>query len=288
MQRTQKTVYFPLYGGQRGLDHKPILPYTPHSIFANPAKVVLLRAMSGIQHIFRKEVASYFDSLIAFVVLGIFFLAVGLFFWVFEYNILEPGNTYATLDGIFVYGPYLFLFLIPALTMGSFSEEVSQGTLELLLTKPLTVWQVIWGKYLATVFLIGFSLALTSIYYLSVSWLGNPVGNLDHGATGGGYIGLFFMGCIFAAIGTWTSSLTDSQIVAFILAAFLCFFLYQGLEYLAGIRALDVLNTLIIHLGLMEHYQHISQGVLDLRDIVYFLSVIAVFLILTRWSLEQR
>ncbi|MEM6630625.1 MAG: ABC transporter permease subunit [Bacteroidota bacterium] len=241
-----------------------------------------------MQHIFRKEVASYFDSLIAYVVLGIFFLSIGLFFWVFEYNILEPGNTFATLDGLFVYGPYLFLFLIPALTMGSFSEEVSRGTLEFLLTKPLTEWQIIGGKYLATVFLIFFSLALTLVYYFTVSWLGNPVGNLDQGATWGGYLGLFFVGCIFSAIGIWSSSLTDSQIVAFILAAFLCFFLYQGLEYLAGIRALNTLNALIIHIGLMEHYQQISQGVLDLRNVVYFLSTIAIFLLLTRWSLERR
>ena len=244
--------------------------------------------MLGIQHIFRREVASYFDSLIAYVVFGIFFLATGLFFWVFEYNILEPGNTYASLDGLFVYAPYLFLFLIPALTMGSLSEERSRGTLEFLLTKPLSEWQIIGGKYLAVVFLVGFALLLTLVYYFSVFWLGSPVGNLDHGATWGAYIGLFFVGCVFASIGIWTSSLTESQIVAFILAAFLCFFLYQGLEYLAGIRALDILNALIIHIGLMEHYQQISQGVLDLRDIVYFLSVIGLFLILTRWSLERR
>ena len=244
--------------------------------------------MRTIQYIWQKELAGYFNSLIAYVVLGVFFIGMGLFFWVFEYNILEPGNTYATLDALFLYGPYLFLFLVPALTMRSFSEELGRGTLELVLTKPVSEWQLIWGKYLAVVGMIGFALLLTLVYYVTVYWLGAPMGNLDHGATLGAYIGLFFVGGIFAAIGTWTSSLSESQIVAFIIAAFLCFFIYQGLEYLAGIRALTLLNSLIINLGLMEHYQQMSKGVLDMRDVFYFLSVIAIFLILTRWTLEVK
>ena len=244
--------------------------------------------MQTIRHIAFKELGGFFHSLIAYVVLGVFFVGMGLFFWVFEYNILEPGNTYATLDALFLYGPYMFLFLVPALTMRSFSEELGSGTLELILTKPLSEWQLIWGKYLAVVILIAFALLLTLIYYATVFWLGSPMGNLDQGATLGAYLGLLFVGSIFAAIGIWTSSLTESQIVAFILAAFLCFFLYQGLEYLAGLRALNLLNTLIINLGIIEHYQQISRGVLDLRNIVYFLSIIAIFLILTRWTLEGK
>jgi len=244
--------------------------------------------MAGIRTIFFKELAGFFNSLIAYVVLGVFFIGMGLFFWVFEYNILEPGNTFASLDSLFLYGPYMFLFLVPALTMRTFSEELSSGTLELLLTKPLNEWQLIWGKYLASVGMVLFALLFTGLYYVTVYWLGDPMGNMDHGATLGAYVGLFFVGAIFAAIGTWTSSLTESQIVAFILAVFLCFLLYQGLEFLAGLRAMSFLNALIVQVGLMEHYQSISRGVIDLRDLVYFLSVIGIFLIFTRWTLEVK
>ncbi len=244
--------------------------------------------MQPILTILQKEIATFFNSLIAYVVLIVFLIAMGLFFWVFEYNILEPGNTYATMDALFFYGPYLFLFLIPAITMRAFSDEMKAGTLELLLTKPITEWQLVLGKYFAAIILIIIALIPTLVYYATVYWLGDPVGNLDHGATVGAYLGLVFLGGIFAAIGIFTSTLSDNQIVAFLFAVFLCFFMYQGLEFLAGFRAESFLNDIILHAGIAEHYRSISRGVIDSRDILYFISVIVIMLLLTRRWLEKR
>jgi len=244
--------------------------------------------MHAVLTVLQKEIATFFNSLIAYVVLIVFLIAMGLFVWVFEYNILEPGNTYATLDALFFYGPYLFLFLIPAITMRAFSDEIKAGTIELLLTKPLTEWHLVVGKYFAAVILVLIALIPTLIYYTTVYWLGDPMGNIDHGATIGAYIGLFFLGGIFAAIGIFTSTLSDNQIVAFLLAVFLSFIFYQGFEFLAGLRAVGTLNEIILNVGIAEHYRSISRGVIDTRDLLYFISFIAIVLLLTRWWLEKR
>ncbi|MEZ4828966.1 MAG: gliding motility-associated ABC transporter permease subunit GldF [Bacteroidia bacterium] len=236
--------------------------------------------MRNIHTIFRKEVASFFNSLIAYMVIAVFLAGTGLFFWVFEYNILETG--FATMDSLFYVGPYLFLFLVPAITMRAFSEEFKTGTMEFLVTKPLTDWQIIAGKYLAAVFLVFFSLFPTLVYYFTVYWLGDPVGNIDSGATMGAYIGLFFLGCIFAAIGLFTSALTDNQIVAFVSGVFLCFFFYQAFDLMAGIKALSGINRFFLQLSINEHYQSISRGVIDSRDALYFLSFVAIALIGTK------
>lgn len=242
--------------------------------------------MHGILTIFRKEVAAFFNSLIAYLVISVFLVGVGLFFWVFEYNVLESG--YASMDALFEIGPYFFLFLVPAITMRSFSEEVKTGTMEFLITKPLSDWQIILGKYLAAIFLVFFSLLPTLIYFVTIYLLGNPVGNIDTGATIGAYIGLFFLGAIFAAIGVFTSSLTDNQIIAFILGVFLCFFFFLAFEFMAGVKVLDGINSFLIKLGIMEHYRSISRGVIDTRDFIYFLSFIAVALIGTKMSLNAK
>jgi ABC-2 type transport system permease protein len=242
--------------------------------------------MQNVLTLFRREVASYFDSLIAYVVIAVFLTGAGLFFWVFEYNVLETG--FATLDTLFFIGPYLFLFLVPALTMRAFSEEIKTGTIEFLMTKPLQEWELIWGKYLAAVFLIFFSLLPTLIYFGSVYWLGEPVGNLDIGATIGAYIGLFFLGAVFAAIGLFTSALASNQIIAFILGLFLCFAFFMGPDLLAGVKVLSGINAFLIQLGILEHYSSISRGVVDTRDLVYFLSFIAVALLATKIALNAR
>ena len=242
--------------------------------------------MKSMLTIFRKEVASFFNSLIAYLVIAVFLTGVGLFFWLWEMNVLETGV--ATMDALFDFGPYLFLFLVPAITMRSFSEEMKTGTIELLITKPLQDWQIILGKYLATVFLVLFSLLPTLIYYFTVYYLGNPVGNLDQGAIWGAYIGLFFLGCIFAAIGLFTSSLTDNQIVAFIVGVFLCFFLFLAFDFTASLPWLSSVNRILIQVGIMEHYRSISRGVIDTRDMVYFLSVVTIFLILTNIVLNGK
>ncbi|MEO1448702.1 MAG: gliding motility-associated ABC transporter permease subunit GldF [Bacteroidota bacterium] len=242
--------------------------------------------MTNIITIFRKEVASFFNSLIAYVVISVFLTGVGLFFWVFEFNVLETGQ--ATMDALFDFGPYMFLFLVPAITMRAFSEEMKTGTIEFLVTKPVTDWQIILGKYLAAVFLVFFSLLPTLIYYLSVYWLGEPVGNLDQGATWGAYIGLFFLGAIFAAIGMFTSSISDNQIIAFILGVFISFFFYVGFDFMAGIKVLTNVNTFLLKLGIIEHYGSISRGVIDTRDALYFVSFVAIALILTYLVLQRR
>lgn len=232
--------------------------------------------MKSILSIYRKEVASFFNSLIAYVVIGVFLLGVGLFFWVFEGNVLETRE--ASLQLLFDAAPYFFLFLVPAITMRAFAEEIKTGTIEFLATKPITDGQIILGKYLAAVFLVFFSLIPTFIYYFSLSQLGNPPGNLDTGAIIGSYIGLFFLGSIYAAIGLFTSALSENQIIAYILGLFLCFFFYQAFDLFDGLNKV----------GILAHYESISRGVIDTRDILYFLSFIAIALIGTQMALGRR
>lgn len=242
--------------------------------------------MESVLTIFRKEVASFFNSLIAYMFMGVFLVGVGLFMWVFEQNVLETGL--ANLDILFEAGPYFFLFLAPAITMRAFSEEWKTGTIEFLATKPLTDWQIILGKYLAAVFLVLFSLLPTVVYFITIWLLGEPAGNVDAGATIGSYIGLFCLGAIFAAIGIFSSALTDNQIIAFILGLFLCFFFFLAFDFIAGIKVLDQVNTFFLKLGINGHYLSISRGVIDTRDVLYFGSFIAVMLIFTKIALANR
>ncbi|WNJ16505.1 gliding motility-associated ABC transporter permease subunit GldF [Pontibacter sp. G13] len=242
--------------------------------------------MGSIITIFRKEVASFFNSLIGYLVISVFLTGVGLFFWVFEYNVLETGL--ANMDALFEFGPYLFLFLVPAITMRAFSEEFKTGTIEFMATKPVTQWQIILGKYLAAVFLVFFSLLPTLLYYFTVYWLGNPVGNLDTGAIMGAYMGLFFLGSMFAGIGIFTSALSDNQIISFVLGVFLCFLFFVGFDYMAGIKELNTVNLFFLKLGILDHYRSISRGVVDTRDLMYFLSFIATTLVATKIVLIRK
>jgi ABC-2 type transport system permease protein len=235
--------------------------------------------------VFRKEISSFFGSLIGYLVMAVFLTGVGLFFWAFEGNVLEA--MYASLEPLFTYGPYFFLFLAPAITMRAFAEEAKTGTLELLFTKPLSTWQVIGGKYLAAFFLIVFSLLPTLVYAVSIWLLGSPQGNLDIGASIGSYIGLIAVGGIFAGIGLFTSALTDNQIVAFILGVFICFICFVGFEFLSGIKVIKGFTAVLVKLGIMEHYRSISRGVIDSRDLLYFISFIIVSLLATRLVLRK-
>lgn len=185
--------------------------------------------------------------------------------------------------------PYVLLFLIPAITMRTFAEEVQVGTFELLATRPLSDWQIILGKYLACVFLIFLSILPTLVYYFSVYELGNPKGNLDVGATFGSYLGLFALGSVFAAIGVFASSLTQNQIVAFLLALFMCAFWYDAFASLARLPIFfGSLDATVEKIGLNYHYASISRGLVDLRDVLYFLSVATGFLAGTKLMLEKR
>ena len=237
--------------------------------------------------IFKKELYSYFSSLVAYITIGIFLIVLGLFLWVFpDTSIIEYG--YAGLDSLFSTVPYLFMFLIPAITMKSLAEEKKEGTFELLATRPLTDWQIVLGKFLAALVLVLFSLIPTLIYYYSVYKLGVVEGNIDSGAVIGSYIGLFLLGGAFTAIGIFSSSLTKNQIIAFAIAVFLCFFAFSGFDSASQILSLQKFDNILINIGINEHYQSISRGVLDSRDLIYFLSFIAIFLLITKTILGGR
>jgi ABC-2 type transport system permease protein len=238
--------------------------------------------------LFKKEINGFLDSLIGYIVMIVFLLITGLFLWVFplEFNVLDFG--FAGLDGLFILGPFVFLFLIPAITMRSFAEEKKSGTLELLMTQPLTDLQVILAKYFAGIVLVIFSILPTLVYFFSVYRLGLPPGNLDTGSIWGSYIGLFFLGASFVAIGIFASSLTDNQIVSFILAVFISFILYMGFEFVYTFLISGKAGLIIQSLGLNAHYSSMSRGVVDTRDLIYFVSVTAVFILMTKLTLESR
>lgn len=236
----------------------------------------------------RKEIANFFSSIIGYIVIIIFLLITGLFLWVFptDFNILDYG--YAQMDGLFLIAPYVFLFLIPAISMRSFADENKSGTIELLLTKPITDTKIILAKFGATFLLLLIALTPTLSYYLSVYTLGFPVGNIDSGGVFGSYLGLLFLGGAFVAIGLFASSITSNQVVAFILAVFISGFSYIGFELIYNLSWLGNAGLIIKSLGIYEHYISISKGVIDTRDLLYFISLISLFLFLTKFSLQSR
>ncbi|MDN3586447.1 gliding motility-associated ABC transporter permease subunit GldF [Pedobacter aquatilis] len=230
--------------------------------------------------VFKRELYSFLSSMVAFITIGIFLLVSGLLLWFFpDTSILDYG--YAELGGFFSLVPYLFMFLIPAITMRSFAEEKKEGTYELLITKPVTLWQIIFAKYFSSLVLVLFSLIPTTVYYFSISKLGLPEGNIDSGAVIGSYVGLFLLGTAFTSIGIFASSITKNQIIAFAIAATICAFTFLGFDYTSQIFALSSLETTVSALGINEHYQAISRGVLDTRDLLYFLSFSGIFLLFT-------
>ena len=238
--------------------------------------------------LFKKEISNFLSSLIGIMVIVVFLLITGLFLWVFQsdFNLLSFG--YANLDGLFILAPWVFLFLVPAVTMRSFAEENRTGTIEMLLTKPLSDWQIIFAKFLAAVALVLISLLPTLVYYFSVYRLGFPVGNLDSGGIFGSYIGLFLLSSSFVSIGIFCSSVTNNQIFAFILSVFLCGFTYIGFEFIYSLSLFGSIDLFIQRLGMAAHYSSISRGVVDTRDILYFLSVMALFLSMTKLVLASR
>lgn len=237
--------------------------------------------------IYLKELNSFLNSLIAYLVIGIFLIMTGLLMWVFpETNVLDYG--FADMETLFAMGPYVFMFLIPAITMRSLAEEKKGGTMEMLLTKPLTDLQIILGKYLACLSIVVLALLPTLVYFYSIYQLGNPVGNIDVPGVIGSYIGLVFLAAVFTAIGIFASALTENQIVAFILAVFLSFLIYTGFSSLAQLEALESISLGMMQWGILYHYESMSKGLIDSRDVAYFLSVIALMIILTRFVLGSR
>lgn len=238
--------------------------------------------------LYKKELANFFSSLIGYLTIIVFLVLTGLMLWVFRssFNILDYG--YAGMDGLFLIAPFLYLFLIPAITMRMFAEEKKNGTIEFLLTKPLTDMTLIWAKFLAGCTLVALSLLPTLVCYFSVVALGDPVGNIDSGSVVGSYIGLLFLGAAFVGIGIFSSSITNNQIVAFILSAVFSAFAYLGFESLYYMDFLGSADLFVKALGMRHHYESMSRGVIDTRDVIYFLSVIALFLMMTRVVLQSR
>ena len=232
-----------------------------------------------------REIKSFFGSPIGYLVIAIFLLLNGLFLWVFEgdYNILNSG--FADMSPFFTIAPWILIFLIPAVTMRSFSDEKKQGTLELLLTKPLSLWQIVNGKFLGAMLLIVIAIIPTLIYVYVISTLGMPEGNIDLGSTMGSYFGLLFLIASYSAIGIFTSTLSENQIVAFILSVFLCFFFYFAFDGLA--TYLPNAENLISSFGMGNHFKSMSRGVIDTRDVLYFVSITIAFLSLTVFKLKS-
>lgn len=234
-----------------------------------------------------KEFNGFLNSLIAYVVIGVFLVAIGLLMWVFpETSVLEYG--YADMDTLFSLGPYVFIFLVPAITMRSFAEEKKAGTMELLFTKPLRDWDIILGKFLACFSLVLFALLPTLVYYFSISSLGEPPGNIDTPGVIGSYIGLLLLGGVFCAVGIFASSVTPNQIVAFIMAAFLCFILFTGFNSVAALDIASAQALFIKQLSILDHYESLSKGLIDSRDVLYFISVMFIMLSLTKLILGSR
>ena len=238
--------------------------------------------------LFKKEINNFFNSLIGYIVIAVFLIVISLFLWVFptDYNILRAG--YANLDGLFVMGPLVFLFLIPAITMRFFSDEIRSGTIGMLLTKPITDLGIILSKFLAGLVLVLLSLIPTLVFVITVHRFGLPPGNLDMGGIWGSYLGLLFLGAAFVAIGLFASSITENQIVSFIVAVFLCGFIFIGFEMIYTLELFGKSDLFIRNLGIYAHYTSISRGVIDTRDLIYFLSLTALFIIFTKVRLESR
>ncbi|MBN2639268.1 MAG: gliding motility-associated ABC transporter permease subunit GldF [Bacteroidales bacterium] len=236
--------------------------------------------------LFKKEIRSFLTSVSGIVVIGIFLLVTSLFLWVLPSGMSIPEGGYANVNGLFQLAPFVFLFLIPSVTMNSFSGEINSGTMELLLTRPLSDTKIVMGKYFAHFTIILFSLIPTLLYYYSAYQLAYPVGNIDSGGFWGSYIGLIFLAASFTAVGTFSSSLSGNQIISFLLAVIISAFLYMGFDFTGPLFGNN--EYFVDLMGISAHYQSMSRGVIDIRDIVYFLSVITFFLYLTKFNLARR
>jgi len=234
--------------------------------------------------IIKKEINAFFASTIGYLVIAVFIILSGLFLWVFkgDYNIFDAG--FADLAAFFELAPWIFLFLIPAITMRAFSDEIKMGTLELMLTKPISLKQLVLGKYIAAILLILIALLPSLLYIATISSLGMQTGNWDVGSTIGSYIGLFFLIMAYNAIGLFASTISSNQIVAFITAIFICFLFYFGFE---GISEINSSLDFVKYLGMKSHFNSVARGVLDTRDIVYFLSVSVFFISITIFKLKR-
>ncbi len=235
----------------------------------------------------RKELHQFFSSLTGYIIIILFLIVNGLFLFVLkDSNVFDFG--YATLDKFFDLAPWIFLFLIPALTMRTLSDEFKTGTFEILETRPLTKWQIVFGKYLAVLILIFFTLLFTFIYVYTIKSL-SIENNIDTGGISGSYIGLFLLAAVFAAIGICCSGLSNNAVIVFLISAFACLLIFFGFNAVSKLPMLQGNADYYIEMmGIDFHYRSISKGVIDTRDIIYFFSLIFLFLILTVKNLYKK
>ena len=235
----------------------------------------------------KKELHQFFSSLTGYITIILFLLVNALYLFILkDSNIFDFG--YATLINFFELAPWVFIFLIPALSMRSFADEFKSGTFETLQTRPLTKWQIVLGKYLAIIFVIAISLLLTLLYVVTIYSL-SADGGIDTGGITGSYIGLFLLAAVFAAISIWCSSLTANAVIAFLVSAFACVILYFGFSAVSKLPVFSGNGDYYIEMiGIDFHYQSISRGVVDTRDIIYFASIILLFLFATRKNLNRK
>ncbi len=236
----------------------------------------------------KKEFNAFFQSSTGVLILCVYLGMNAAFLWLMSgpFNLLDSG--YAQLDGLFMLSPWVFLFLLPAIAMRMLAEERRSGTLEWLLTKPLSEWQIVLGKWLAGMMLVLLALLPTVIYAMSLYQLGNPIGNLDFGSTLGSYLGLLFLASTYLSLSLLTSAMTDNPIVAFVLGMLLCLIFYAGFDQLAAFQLFKSQSLLVLNLGISEHYTSISRGVVDSRDVLYFLGLSMVSLGAARTALQSR
>lgn len=238
-------------------------------------------------NIYLKELNSFLSSLIAYIVISVFLVAMGLLVWVFpETNVMDYG--YSDMGVFFNMAPFVLMFLVPAVTMKMISEESNTGTIEILVVKPVTKLQIILGKYFAALTLVIMAILPTFVYYFSLYQLSSPVGNIDTAGIAGSYIGLFLLSSVFCSLGILTSSLTKNQVIAFITATFISFILFTGLNSFAGINVWSSLSLPLSKLSLEFHYNAMSKGVLDTRDIIYFIGANVIFLYFSNLSLSNK
>ena len=236
--------------------------------------------------ILKKEFNAFFSSAVGYLVIGLFLIANGLFLWVLktDFNILNAG--FADLNTFFDLTPWVFIFIIPAITMRSFVDEYNNGTMEILKTKPITNFQIVLGKFFGSGLIVLMTLLPTVIYAISIYILSYPAGNIDVGSIVGSYLGLIFLGFVFASIGIFASSISKSQVVAFLIGVSLCFILYNGIGLV--LETVGSSNNDLESLDLANHYKNIAKGVLDSRDVIYFLSIVILFLGLTKIVVDER
>lgn len=238
--------------------------------------------------IFKKELANYFMGYMAYISASAFVLICTLFLWFFdnEFNIFNIGT--ATLSSFFFIAPWVLLFLIPAMTMRTISEEENNGTLQWLFTQPIKVCGIVWGKYLPVILVLLFALLPTLLFVYTLEQFIVSEQILDYGAMFSGYLGLFLLGSSFAAIGLFTSSITKNQVAAYVSAILLCFFFFYAFESLASYNLLGGADYYVQKLGMFVHFQQMLKGILDTRDLIYFMFIIALFLVLTNYNLVRK